>query len=39
VRFQNSDLKGQGIGGAALADVSRDFDDGTGTNLDVKFYT
>ena len=38
VRFQNLDLKGQGVA-TALADVNRDFDDGTGTNLEVKFAT
>lgn len=38
VRFQNLDLKGQGVA-TTVADVDRDFDAGSGTNLDVKFLT
>lgn len=38
VRFQNLDLKGQGVATAG-ADVGRDDADGTGTNLDVQFLT
>ena len=38
VRFQKLDLKGQGVAGA-LADVNRYFEDGTGNDLDVKFFS